>query len=427
MIKQIINPPRKSWRNITCRVNTDDGEITSCVKDILSRVKLDGDNALRSLAKEIDKVELESLIVPEAVIYQCEKYISSELKEAIRIAGANIEKFHKAQITQEIDILTSPGVRCVRRSIAIQKIGLYIPGGSAPLFSTILMLAIPARIAGCKDVIICTPPGKEGRIAPEILYAAHFCGVNRIFRVGGAQAIAAMTYGTDSIPKVDKIFGPGNRYVTKAKQLVSLSDVAIDMPAGPSEVMVMADESARPEFIAADMLSQAEHGTDSQCVLVCKSIDIAKKVNREMEQQSAALTRENIVLKTLENSITVIFDNENDMVDFVNYYAPEHLIISMKNPWLIAERIVAAGSVFIGNYSPESAGDYASGTNHTLPTSGWAKSYSGIGTDSYMRRMTYQELSPEGLRNLGDTIVEMAIAEGLDAHANAVKIRLKQD
>ncbi|MCK9625229.1 MAG: histidinol dehydrogenase [Bacteroidales bacterium] len=425
MIKQIINPPRKSWRNITRRVNTDDGEITSCVKDILSRVKLDGDKALRALAKEIDKVELESLIVPEAVICQCEKYISPELKEAVRIVGANIEKFHKAQITQEIDILTSPGVRCVRRSIPIQRIGLYIPGGSAPLFSTILMLAIPARIAGCKEVIICTPPGKEGRIAPEILYAAHFCGVNRIFRVGGAQAIAAMAYGTDSIPKVDKIFGPGNRYVTKAKQLVSLSDVAIDMPAGPSEVMVMADESARSEFIAADMLSQAEHGADSQCVLVCKSVEIAKKVNSELEKQSVSLTREKIVLKALENSMTVIFDNENDMIDFVNYYAPEHLIISTKNPWLVAERIVAAGSIFIGNYSPESAGDYASGTNHTLPTSGWAKSYSGIGTDSFMRRMTYQELSHEGLRNLGDTIVEMAIAEGLDAHANAVKIRLK--
>lgn len=425
MIKQIINPPRKSWKHITSRVNTDDGEITSCVKDILSRVKLDGDKALRALAKEIDKVELESLIVPEAVICQCEKYISPELKEAIRIAGANIEKFHKSQITQEIDILTSPGVRCIRRSIPIQRIGLYIPGGSAPLFSTILMLAIPARIAGCKEVIICTPPGKEGRIAPEILYAAHFCGVNRIFRVGGAQAIAAMAYGTDSIPKVDKIFGPGNRYVTKAKQLVSLSDVAIDMPAGPSEVMVMADESARSEFIAADMLSQAEHGADSQCVLVCKSVEIAKKVNSELEKQSVSLTREKIVLKALENSMTVIFDNENDMIDFVNYYAPEHLIISTKNPWLVAERIVAAGSIFIGNYSPESAGDYASGTNHTLPTSGWAKSYSGIGTDSFMRRMTYQELSHEGLRNLGDTIVEMAIAEGLDAHANAVKIRLK--
>jgi len=317
-----------------------------------------------------------------------------------------------------------PGVRCIQRSVPIRRVGLYVPGGSAPLFSTVLMLAIPARVAGCNEVILCTPPRKDGTVAPEIIYAAQLCGIDHIYKVGGAQAIAAMAYGTHTICAVDKIFGPGNRYVTKAKQLVA-ADVAIDMPAGPSEVMVLADETARAEFVASDMLSQAEHGPDSQAIVVTTSRALADRVARSVEEQAAGLSRQAQLRAALDNCRIVVIDSPEEVIGFANDYAAEHLIIAMDNPWDVAARITAAGSVFIGNYSPESAGDYASGTNHTLPTYGWARSMSGVNLDSFVRKITYQELSEQGLRALGGTIVAMAEAEGLDAHANAVKIRLK--
>ena len=320
---------------------------------------------------------------------------------------------------------TMPGVRCVQRAVPIQRVGLYVPGGSAPLFSTVLMLAVPAQVAGCREIILCTPPDKQGKIAPAILYAASQAGVNRIFKVGGAQAIAAMAYGTESVPKVDKIFGPGNQYVTTAKQQVGLSTTAIDMPAGPSEVLVMADSSAVPEFVASDLLSQAEHGPDSQVVLLTPSRGFAEQVVAETERQLQQLARRDIARKALDNSRIIVMDTEDDLIDFCNAYGPEHLIVSMEHPWEIADRITAAGSLFIGNYTPESAGDYASGTNHTLPTYGWAHAYSGVNLDSFMRKMTYQEITPDGLRKIGRTIETMAEAEGLGAHKNAVTLRLK--
>jgi histidinol dehydrogenase len=323
-----------------------------------------------------------------------------------------------------VDIEIMPGIRCVQRSIPIERIGLYIPGGTAPLFSTVLMLAIPARIAGCREIVLCTPPSWIGSVAPEILYAASLCGISRVFLTGGAQAIAAMAYGTETIPRVDKIFGPGNRYVTKAKQLVSMSQVAIDLPAGPSEVMVLADDSADAGFVAADMLSQAEHGSDSQAIVAVHSPVLASKIVQCLNEQIETLSRKEFARKALMNSKILVFDKQQALIDFANAYAAEHLIISMRKPWEIAEQITAAGSIFIGNWSPESAGDYASGTNHTLPTSAWAKAYSGVNLDSFMKKITYQELSPQGLENLSDTLITMAEAEGLDAHAQAVKIRL---
>ena len=316
-----------------------------------------------------------------------------------------------------------PGVRCVQRAVAIGRAGLYIPGGKAPLFSTVLMLALPARIAGCREVILCTPCGRDGRIAPEILYAADLCGVDRVFALGGAQAVAAMAYGTESIPRVDKIFGPGNRYVTKAKQLAGAADVAVDLPAGPSEVLVLADEDARPEFAAADLLSQAEHGDDSQAVLVCRSEEFAQRAIASVGEQAARLSRRDAIGNSLANSRIVVFSDRDEQIAFADTYAPEHLIVAMRDAWDAAARITAAGSVFIGGYSPESAGDYASGTNHTLPTGGWARAYSGVNTESFMRKITYQELTRGGLEALAPTITAMAEAEGLDAHANAVRIR----
>ena len=347
------------------------------------------------------------------------------MKSAIEVAVKNISAFHRAQLPKELRVITQSGVECMQRPVAIRRVGLYIPGGTAPLFSTVLMLALPASIAGCGEIILCTPTDKQGRVAAEVLYAARRCGVTKVYKAGGAQAIAAMAYGTESIPKVDKIFGPGNRYVTMAKQMVAARNTAIDMPAGPSEVMVLADASANPTFVAADMLSQAEHGRDSQAIVVCDSIALAESVASEVERQRVLLSRADYVAESLANSRAIVFDNRDDMIAFANEYAAEHLIVSMASAWNVVDKITAAGSIFIGNYSPESAGDYASGTNHTLPTSGWAHSCSGVNIDSFMRKITIQELSKSGIEALAPTIIAMAEAEGLEAHAAAVKVRIE--
>lgn len=418
-----INPARDNWEKLTSRRRSDDSSVDATVSSIIGKVKDNGDKALISLSEEIDKVRPDSLEVSREEKEEAVRLVPASMKSALEKAADNIRKFHKAQLPSEIRVETMPGVKCVSRPVPLDSIGLYIPGGSAPLFSTVLMLAIPAAVAGCRQVVLCTPPDRNGKVNPTVLYAAHLCGVGRIFKVGGAQAIAAMAFGTESIPRVDKIFGPGNRYVTRAKQMLS-STVAIDMPAGPSEVMVLADSSARPDFVASDLLSQAEHGADSQVMLVCTSEDFAARVREKVSEQLENLPRKAIAAKALEGSRIIVLGTSDDMTDFANLYAAEHLIISMENPWKAAEKITAAGSIFIGNYSPESAGDYASGTNHTLPTSGWARSFSGVNTGSFMRRMTLQELTREGLDALGGTIMEMAAGEGLEAHRRAVEIRL---
>ena len=419
-----INPTRENWPSLTQRATDEDSVIESRVRTILDRVRQGGDEALRDITAEIDGRCPESLQVSEAEFAEADALVSDALKAAIRQAADNIGAFHRAQQVPMVDVHTMPGVHCRRRMLPIRRVGLYIPGGSAPLFSTILMLALPAQIAGCEEIILCTPCDRiTGKVNPIVLYTAQLCGISTIYKLGGAQAIAAMAYGTESIGRVYKIFGPGNRYVTKAKQMVSAQGTAIDMPAGPSEVMVMADESARPAFVAADFLSQAEHGPDSQSILVCNSQELAAEVNAEIERQLALLPRADIATRSLENSRIVVFDDVDTMVDFANDYAAEHLIIAMDDAWSVAERITAAGSIFVGHYSPESAGDYASGTNHTLPTMGLATAYSGIGLDSFMHAITYQELTQEGLNALSSTIIQMAEAEGLEAHANAVKVR----
>ena len=419
------NPDYAQWPALTERVTSDDAVIEARVQSILGRVRKDGDNALVEIAAEIDKVDLsEGVEVTAEEISQAALEVSDELKASIANAYENIYAFHKAQIFCPIEVQTAPGVKCVQKAVPIQRVGLYIPGGSAPLFSTVLMLAIPAKVAGCREVVLCTPCSAEGKVAYAVLYAAKVCGVDRIFKVGGAQAVAAMAYGTETVPAVDKIFGPGNRYVTKAKEIVS-RNVAIDMPAGPSEVLVMADESAVPAFVAFDLLSQAEHGPDSQVILVCPSADIADKVQAEVALQLERLPRKEVAVKALECSRIIVIPSLDRQIEFVNMYAAEHLIISMNDPWSVAEKITAAGSVFIGNYTPESAGDYASGTNHTLPTSGWARSMSGVNLDSFVRKITYQEITREGIAALGDTIVTMAQAEGLDAHAAAALVRMQ--
>ena len=424
-MRRYINPDRCLWTGLTERTMTDDAVIEERVAAIISRVRSNGDKALIELAAEIESVDLISGIeVSDEEIFNACSEVSDELKATIAAAYKNIQMFHAAQKPQPVDIQTAPGVRCVQKAVPIRRVGLYIPGGSAPLFSTVLMLAIPAKTAGCQEVILCTPCGKDGKVAPAVLYAASVCGVDRIFKIGGAQAISAMAYGTETVPMVDKIFGPGNRYVTKAKEMVSRK-VAIDMPAGPSEVLVMADESAVPSFVAADLLSQAEHGSDSQVILVCNSEAVADAVEAEVEKQLNLLPRKETAVLALENSRVIVFKEQDEQIEFVNTYAPEHLIISMSEPWDIAEKISAAGSIFLGNYTPESAGDYASGTNHTLPTSGWARSMSGVNLDSFIRKITYQEITKEGILTLGNTIVTMAEAEGLDAHANAASIRMK--
>lgn len=416
------NPSRDTWDALTERNIPNDAAIEESVREIVATVKAQGDEALRTYARKFDGAEITEIEISEAERQAATAKVAENVKRAIATAAKNIAAFHAAQRPAPVEVETAKGVCCYQRAVPIQRVGLYIPGGQAPLFSTVLMLGLPARIAGCKEVVLCTPQGHDGKVAPEIIYAANVCGITHIYRVGGAQAIAAMAYGTESICRVDKIFGPGNRFVTKAKQIVSQT-TAIDMPAGPSEVLVMADSSAVPAFVAADMLSQAEHGRDSQAMLVCSSVEIAERVKTEIARQMQLLHRPDALEHSLSHSRLLVFNDTQTMIDFANAYAAEHLIISMERPWEVAQKITAAGSVFIGNYSPESAGDYASGTNHTLPTSGWARSFSGVNLDSFQRKITYQELTAEGLKGLSETIISMADAEGLDAHAAAVKVR----
>lgn len=419
----IINPDRTSWQQLTERNIPDDSKVQDAVEAIINKVRTDGDKALIQYARDFDHTDIDTLEVSDAEIAAAINAIPDEMKRTIQAAADNIRKFHSAQMPGVVDVETTTGVRCVQRPVPIQRIGLYIPGGQAPLFSTVLMLAIPAQIAGCPEVVLCTPQSHNKPISAEIIFAAHICGVNKIYRIGGAQAIAALAYGTESIKRVDKIFGPGNRYVMKAKQMVT-KVTSIDMPAGPSEVLVLADKTANPTYVAADLLSQAEHGPDSQAILVCNEAAIATKVQAEIERLRKELSHSDSIERSLSQSRLIVLAQVEDMIDFVNEYAPEHLIISMAQPWAIADKITAAGSIFIGNYSPESAGDYASGTNHTLPTSSWAKSYSGVNIDSFIRKITYQELTQDGLTSLAPIVTAMAEAEGLDAHALAVKVRM---
>ena len=423
-METIITPPRELWDALTARnIPADDPEVTRTVERIVEDVRSRGDEALREYAMRFDGAEPGSIEISEEEMDRGIAAVPPAVAAAIDAAARNIEAFHRAQLPRPVEVETAPGVKCLQRAVPISRVGLYIPGGRAPLFSTVLMLAIPARLAGCREVVMCTPASSTNPISPEILYAARTAGVHHIYKVGGAQAIAAMAFGTATIGRVDKIFGPGNRFVTKAKQLVS-AVTAIDMPAGPSEVMIMADGSACPAFVAADMLSQAEHGPDSQAIALCDSMDLAAKIASEVERQTALLSRRGLVEGSLSKSRIIVLGTRGEMTEFANLYAAEHLIISMRDPWEIAGSITAAGSVFIGNYSPESAGDYASGTNHTLPTGGWARSMSGVNIESYMRRITYQELTPAGLAALAPVITAMATAEGLDAHAAAVNIRI---
>lgn len=425
-MKSYREPSRSEWDSICRRPSSGNPAVRDIVSGIIDRVRRDGDKALEELSSEIDGFIPESLRASDEEIELACSQVSEKVKQAVAVAAANIKAFHSAQMPSRIEVETVPGVTCIQKPVPISNVGLYIPGGTAPLFSTVLMLAIPAQIAGCSRTILCTPAGKDGKIAPAVLYAAHFCGIKDIFKVGGAQAVAAMAFGTRSIPKVDKIFGPGNQFVTTAKQMLGGNTVAIDMPAGPSEVMVIADSSSDPSFAAADLLSQAEHGNDSQVILVCNDEKFEKEVLEQIELQTASLGRKNFAENALSKSCAVIFSKKEDIIDFANCYAPEHLIISTSDAWDIAERITAAGSVFVGQYTPESAGDYASGTNHTLPTCGWARSFSGVNIDSYMRKMTLQSATRPGLEALASTITDMAEAEGLQAHANAVTVRLKK-
>lgn len=424
-MKIIKNPDKKEWSKLLKRPAIKEKEIRRIVKPILKKVKEKGDKALRLFAFEYDHVELDNILVSSSEIAGIEKNIDKDIREAIKKAYKNIKKFHEAQMTDTLEVETTRGVICKRKNVPIERVGLYVPGGSAPLFSTVLMLAIPAKIAGCKEIIICTPPDRNGKIHPLILYAAKLTGVDKIAKVGGAQAIGALAYGTESVPKVDKIYGPGNQYVTAAKQIVNQKGIAIDMPAGPSEVAVIADHSANPEFIASDLLSQAEHGIDSQVILISTNQDLIRKVIIEIKVLSKALPRKHIIEKSLLNSRFFLVENLDVAVELSNAYAPEHLIISTENCDALAEKIINAGSVFLGNYTPESAGDYASGTNHTLPTYGYARNHSGVSVDSFVKKITFQKISITGLRNLGPTIELMAEKEELEAHKLAITIRLK--
>ena len=422
----ISNPDKSQWQEILKRPVMNTENLFDTVRSVIDRVKEEGDRAVLDYEEKFDKVVLASLAVSEEEQQEAENLVSEDLKAAIRLAKQNIETFHAAQRFEGKKVQTQPGVTCWQKAVAIKKVGLYIPGGTAPLFSTVLMLAVPARIAGCKEIVLCTPPGRDGKVHPAVLFAAKVAGVNRIFKAGGIQAIAAMAYGTESVPKVYKIFGPGNQYVTAAKQLVSLRDVAIDMPAGPSEVEVLADETANPIFVAADLLSQAEHGVDSQAILITTSVELQQAVKVEVERQLALLPRKEIAEKSLANSKLIVVDSMTEAIELTNAYAPEHLIIETEDYLSVAERIVNAGSVFLGSLTPESAGDYASGTNHTLPTNGYAKAYSGVSLDSFIRKITFQEIKPEGLNIIGPAIELMAANEQLDAHKNAVSVRLGQ-
>lgn len=425
-MKVIRYPKKEDWTEILQRPTIETRDLTEIVSTILSDVKANGDKALREYTKKFDSVDLDEILVLENEFEDAEIQISSELKHAINHAKSNIEKFHFSQIEEIKQVETTEGVFCWRKSVAIEKVGLYIPAGTAPLFSTVLMLAIPAKIAGCKEIVLCSPPAKNGKIDDVILYTAKVCGVTKVFKVGGVQAVGAMAYGTETIPKIYKIFGPGNQYVTAAKQIVSQTGVAIDMPAGPSEVAVFADETSIPEFVAADLLSQAEHGTDSQVLLVTTDEGVIEKSINEVNKQLAVLPRKEIAEKSLVNSTVILAKDEAEVIEILNEYAAEHLILAVKNADEIAEKIINAGSVFIGNYSCESAGDYASGTNHTLPTNGYAKNYSGVSLDSFIKKITFQKLSEKGILNLGKTIELMAEAEHLQAHKNAISVRLKQ-
>ncbi len=422
----ISNPDKSQWQEILKRPVMNTENLFDTVRSVIDRVKEEGDRAVLDYEEKFDKVMLASLAVSEEEQQEAENLVSEDLKAAIRLAKQNIETFHAAQRFEGKKVQTQPGVTCWQKAVAIEKVGLYIPGGTAPLFSTVLMLAVPARIAGCKEIVLCTPPGRDGKVHPAVLFAAKVAGVNRIFKAGGIQAIAAMAYGTESVPKVYKIFGPGNQYVTAAKQLVSLRDVAIDMPAGPSEVEVLADETANPIFVAADLLSQAEHGVDSQAILITTSVELQQAVKVEVERQLALLPRKEIAEESLANSKLIVVDSMTEAIELTNAYAPEHLIIETEDYLSVAERIVNAGSVFLGSLTPESAGDYASGTNHTLPTNGYAKAYSGVSLDSFIRKITFQEIKPEGLNIIGPAIELMAANEQLDAHKNAVSVRLGQ-
>lgn len=423
---QVIEyPKREEWQQLIQRPALEQFSLEKKVKKLLSKVKDGGDKAVKRFTKEFDGIKIKNLLVSEKEIKKAAAEISEELKDAIVRAQNNITAFHALQLQPEQFIETMPGVTCWRKSVGIEKVGLYIPGGTAPLFSTVLMLGIPAKLAGCKEIVLCTPPQKDGSINAVILFAAQLAGITKIFKAGGAQAVAAMAYGTESIPKVYKIFGPGNQYVTCAKQLIQSDNVAIDMPAGPSEVCVLADDSADPSFVAADLLSQAEHGADSQVLLVTTSKALAEKVKDNVARQVEDLPRKKMAMQALENSKAIIVETIGEAIDLVNEYAAEHLIISCASSDAITEKIINAGSVFLGNYSPESVGDYASGTNHTLPTNGFAKAYSGVSVDSFVKKITYQKLSEEGLKNIGRTVELMAGAEGLDAHAKAVSLRLE--
>ena len=423
-MNKIYNPNKESWSEILKRPTQTVDDIESTVYAVFNDVKENGDTAISKYTTQFDKVQLDSLLVTKDEIEEAESLVSDELKSAIQLAKKNVEIFHAAQKTSKVEIETVNGVKCWQEKRPIQKVGVYIPGGTAPLFSTVLMLVVPAKIAGCNEIVLCSPPNKEGKINPAILYTANLCGVTKIIKVGGIQAIAGLTFGTESIPQVYKIFGPGNQYVTVAKQLSTKFGVAIDMPAGPSELLVVADDSAEASFVASDLLSQAEHGTDSQVILVSTSKKLIDEVEKEVENQLNVLPRKAIAEKSIENSKLIYVENDKIALELINEYGPEHFIVCTKNDDFYVDGIINAGSVFIGNYTPESAGDYASGTNHTLPTNGYAKQYSGVNLDSFMKSMTFQKISEEGIKNIGNAIELMAEAEGLQAHKNAVTLRL---
>lgn len=426
MMQVIRYPKPESWNELLTRPVFPTRSLDETVNTVLQRVRAEGDKALQIFTKQFDGVDIDMPEVSADEIAGAASLVSAELKEAMATASENIKKFHEAQMPATVKVETMPGVTCWQKPVPIEKVGLYIPGGTAPLFSTVLMLAIPAKIAECREIVLCTPPAKDGSVNPAILYAASVSGITRVFKAGGAQAIAAMAYGTESIPRVHKIFGPGNQYVTAAKQLVAREDVAIDMPAGPSEVAVIAGDNSNPEFIASDLLSQAEHGPDSQVILFTTSVKLIEKTIPALERQLGMLPRKELASRSLEYSKVFLIENEEILMNMVNQYAPEHLIINTENAEELAERITNAGSVFVGEYTPESAGDYASGTNHTLPTNGYARAYSGVNLDAYFKKITYQKISREGLELLGPAIEKMALAEELTAHQRAVAIRLRE-
>ena len=424
MMQVFIEPKHQEWLTLLQRPSFDASALHEKIKEILNSVKQKGDKAIANYTLLFDKVALSNFKLESTSIESAEKALPPHLKTAIQLAKINIEVFHQAQLKREEKIETMPGVFCWRKSVGIEKVGIYVPGGSAPLFSTVLMLGIPAKLAGCKEIILCTPPNKQGHIDPAIIYAASLVGINAIYAIGGVQAIGALAYGTESVPKVHKIFGPGNQYVTTAKQIIQQDGVAIDMPAGPSEVCVYADQTSIASFVAADLLSQAEHGSDSQVLLIASNLEVAEAVQIEIVKQLAELPRKEIAQKALENSKVIVLSNVHDAITMINEYAPEHLILSIQNAAQIAEKIINAGSVFIGNFSPESVGDYASGTNHTLPTNGFAKAYSGVSMDSFVKKITFQQLTEKGMTHIAPTVIAMAKAEGLEGHSKAVELRV---